>query len=211
MELLSKLSPAETLLLLRPFESRLRDFMKFTLMDLITRQEVQLINYDQHPVQGNVTLAFAYVIAGKNLKKRDPKLHEMIFLYPFYKKPKAKILFSHYIQMAFKTAKGEEHFKKRLLFDGDLKPLIRIGFWQRMLGSVALNKEGEKRSGEIIRHFNYLDKELPVMMKHQPEKANELINEIKGNLLLLNALKFELLELLGREIARVEDELNGDV
>lgn len=209
MELLSRLSPAETLLLLKPFESRLRDFMKFTLMDLLARQVVQLINYDKHPVQGDATLSFAYVIAGKNLKKEEPRLHEMIFLYPFYKKPKAKILFNHYIQMAFKAAKGEENYKKKFLLDGELKVLIKIGFWQRMFGSFALTPEGKKKSEEVIHYFNQLDKELPLLMEKDPNKANEYINVVKGNMLLLNTLKFELLHLIGREIARVEVELEG--
>ncbi|MBK9732586.1 MAG: hypothetical protein IPO83_15135 [Chitinophagaceae bacterium] len=209
MELLTKLTPAETLLLLKPTESRLRDFMKYTLMDLLARQVLQLLNYDIQPVQGNATLAFAYVIAGKNFKKEEPKLHEMIFLYPFYKKPKAKILFTHFIQIAFKTAKGEENFKKKFLLDGEIKSLIKIGFLQRIFGSFTLSDEGKKQSEAIIKHFNFLDKELPLMMKNEPEKANEYINQIKGNVLLLNALKFDLLHLLGSEIARVELELEG--
>ena len=209
MDLISKLTPAETLLLLRPSEARLRDFMKYTFMDLLARKVLMLINYDQHPVQGNATLAFAYVKAGVNLRMQKPRLHEMIFLYPFYKKEQSKILFNHLVQMAYKVSKGEENFKTKLLLDGEMKALVKIGFWQRLTGSVKLNESGTKKSMEIIRHFNYLDRELPAMLKKQPERANELINEVKGNVLLLNALKFELLELIGREITRVEAELDG--
>lgn len=209
MELLTKLSPAETLLLLRPFESRLRDFMKYTLMDLLTRQVLHLLNYDRQPVQGNATLSLAYVVVGKKFKMEEPLLHEMIFLYPFYKKPKSKILFTHFIQMAYKAAKGDENFKKKFLLAGDLKPLISIGFWQRMFGSFSLTEEGKKQQEAIIRHLNFLDKELPVLMKQDKEKASEYINQVRGNVFLLNALKFELLHLLGAEIGRVEMELEG--
>ncbi len=209
MELLAKLSPAETLLLLRPFESRLRDFMKYTLMDLLTRQVLHLLNYDMQPVQGNATLSLAYVVVGKNFKKEEPLLHEMIFLYPFYKKPKSRILFTHFIQMAFKAAKGDENFKKKFLLAGDLKPLISIGFWQRMFGSFSLTQEGKKQQQAIIRHLNFLDKELPALMKQDKEKASEYVNQVRGNVFLLNALKFELLHLLGAEIGRVETELEG--
>lgn len=209
MELLSKLSPAETLMLLRPYESRLRDFMQFTMMDLLTRQALHLLNYDMQPVQGNATLSLAYVVAGRNFKKEEPLLHEMIFLYPFYKKPASKILFTHFIQIAIKASKGEENFKRKYLLAGELKPLIRIGFWQRIFGSFSLTEEGKMQQQAIIRHLNFLDKELPVMMKEQKEKAGEYINQVKGNVFLLNALKFELLHLLGAEIGRVETELEG--
>ncbi|MBX7108020.1 MAG: hypothetical protein K1X61_05165 [Chitinophagales bacterium] len=209
MELLSKLSPAETLMLLRPYESRLRDFMQFTMMDLLTRQALHLLNYDMQPVQGNATLSLAYVVAGRNFKKEEPLLHEMIFLYPFYKKPASKILFTHFIQIAIKASKGEENFKRKYLLAGELKPLIHIGFWQRIFGSFSLTEEGKMQQQAIIRHLNFLDKELPVMMKEQKEKAGEYINQVKGNVFLLNALKFELLHLLGAEIGRVETELEG--
>lgn len=209
MELLSKLTPAETLLLLKPYESKLRDFLKFTLMDLFTRQVVQLVNFDVKPVQGNANLSLAYVITGINFKKDEPSLHEMILLYPFYKKPKLKILFTHYIQIAIKAARGEENFKKKFLLVGALKPLIKIGFWQRIFGSFSLSEEGKKQREAIIRHFNFLDKELPSLLKNEPKKADELIGQVKGNILLLNALKFDLLNLLGAEIARIALELEG--
>lgn len=210
MELLSKLTPAETLMLLKPSDSRLADLMKFTLMDLLARQVLQMPNFDAKPVQGNATLGFAYVIIGQNFKREEPKLHEMIFLFPYYKKPKSKILFQHLIQMALSASKGEEQYKKKFLLDSpELKPLIKIGFWQKIFGSFSLTEDGKKKSEEVIRYFNYLDKELPLMMKDHKEKAEQFINQVKGNVLLLNAMKLELLHLIGQEIARVQMESEG--
>ncbi|MBA2422690.1 MAG: hypothetical protein H0V61_05650 [Chitinophagales bacterium] len=210
MELLSKLTPAETLMLLKPSDSRLRDLMKFTLMDLLARHVLQMPNFDKQPVQGTATLHFAYVIVGRTFKREEPKLHEMIFLYPYYKKPNAKILFRHLIQMALKASKGEEHFKKKFLLDSpELKPMIKIGFWQRVFGSFAHTEEGKIKSEEVILYFNRLDKELPLLMKDDKEKADAYINAVKGNVLLLNALKFELLHLIGLEITNVEEQVEG--
>jgi hypothetical protein len=210
MELLSKLSPAETLMLLKPSESRLRDLMKFTLMDLIARNVLQMPNFDMQPIQGKATLGIAYVLIGKNFKREEPKLHEMIFLFPYYKKPQAKIRFRHLVQMAFSAAKGEENFKKKFLLDSpEMKPLIMMGFWQKMFGSFKLTEEGKKTSEEVVRYFNYLDKELPLLIKNDKPRADEFLNKVKGNILLLNAIKFELLHLIGFEISNVEEELDG--
>src|SRR5262245_37403271 len=106
MELLTRLTPAETYMLLKPTDSRLRDLMKFTLMDLLTRQVLLMPNFDTKPVQGEESLNFAYVIIGRNFAKENPKLHEMIFLFPYYKKIAAKIPFPHLIQMAFSRSKN---------------------------------------------------------------------------------------------------------
>ncbi len=46
-------------------------------------------------------------------------------------------------------------------------------------------------------------------MKDDKEKADAYINVVKGNVLLLNALKFELLHLIGLEITNVEEQVEG--
>lgn len=208
MELLSKLTPAETFMLLKPTDSRLSDLMKFTFMDLLARQVLQMPNFDKKPVQGEATLGFAYVIIGRNFKREVPKLHEMIFLFPFYKKQNAKVRFRHLMQMAFSRAKNEEKFKLKFILDSpDMKPLITIGFWQKLFGSFALTEEGKKRQAEIVRYFNQLDKDLPLLMKNNKEEADKYLNEIKGNVILLNAFKFELLHVIGKEITELEKQL----
>jgi hypothetical protein len=179
-------------------------------MDLVTKQVLQLPNFDKKPVQGQATLGFAYVIIGRNFMREEPALHEMIFLFPFYKKLKATIRFRHLIQMAFSRTKGEEQFKLKFMLDSKaLKPLIKIGFWQKVFGSFTWSEEGKQKKEEVVKYFNYLDKDLPQLMKDDKPKADQILNDIRGNVLLLNSFKFELLHLIGKEIAEVEKELEG--
>jgi hypothetical protein len=78
-----------------------------------------------------------------------------------------------------------------------------------VFGSFAHTEEGKIKSEEVILYFNRLDKELPLLMKDDKEKADAYINVVKGNVLLLNALKFELLHLIGLEITNVEEQVEG--
>ena len=207
MELLTKLTPAETLFILRP-ASLLRDFMKYTMMDLLLQEKLVLINFDPKPVQGASRLGYTGVMIGRNFQREEPKLHEMIFLFPFYKNPKKRIVFRHLIQLAMNTAKSESNFKERLLLDDEhMKPLFTKKFIHKIFGGVRLSEEGKKVQQEIIKQFNAYDIMLPPLIKTDQEKARETLRDIKGNILLLNAFKFDLIQVIGREIAMLEEEL----
>ena len=210
MELLSRITPAETLMLLKPTDSRMRDLMKFTVMDLILRQVLFVEHLQRKTVQGNRMIGYLYVFAGRNFRREKPTLHEMVFLYPYYKRPRAKIIFHHLLQMAYSHAKNEEHFKRKYLLDSaPLRELIHIGFWQQVFGSFSLSEEGKKKRDEVILYFNRLDSELPDHINQKDDMAKALIRQIKGNVLLLNSIRFELLDLIGREIAMVEGEVEA--
>src|ERR1043165_332979 len=144
MELLTKLTPAETLFILKP-KSLLRDLMKYTMMDLLLQEKLALINFDPKPVQGSVRLGFAGVVAGRKFQREEPKLHEMVFLFPYYKKPHKRIVLRHLLQMALNTARSETNFKERLLLDAsEMKPLFTKKFFQKIFGGIQLSDEGKK-------------------------------------------------------------------
>ena len=67
-DLLSKLAPAQTLYIIKPVVV-LRELLKFTFMDLVLREWLQLTRYDPHPVQGESRLGDALVVPGKNFKQ----------------------------------------------------------------------------------------------------------------------------------------------
>jgi hypothetical protein len=210
MELLGKLTPAETLFILQP-SSLLNELMMYTLMDLLMQEKLALTNFDPNPVQGKPRLGYARVTIGKNFQKDPPKLHEMIFLFPFYKKPKKKIVLRHLLQMAMSAAKSETHFKETLLLDAEeMKPLFEKKFWQKALGGVRLSSAGKSVQQEIVKQFNTLDKLLPPVIGRDHAKALEMVRHIKGNILLLKSFKFDLILLIGREIGIVDEELEGE-
>jgi hypothetical protein len=206
VDILQKIAPAETLFILHP-ESSLRDLMKYTFMNLLMQEVLVLINFDPKPVQGAARLGFAGVMIGKRFKQSEPRLHEMVFLFPFYKKPAKRIVVRHLLQMALDAAKNEVHFKQYLLDGEEMKPLFTKTFLQKLFGGVTLSDKGKSVKEDIIKQFNHYDKILPPLIKTDREKALEMISHINGNMLLLNAFKFDLIQMIGKEISIVEDEL----
>ncbi|MEO5675430.1 MAG: hypothetical protein ABIQ74_12365 [Chitinophagales bacterium] len=207
MKILTELTPSETMLILKP-AALVRDLMKYAMMDLLMQEKLSLINFEVKPVQGLARLGFAGVVAGKNFKKEEPKLHEMIFLFPFYRKPEKQIIFRHLLQMALSAAKNESNYKQKLLLDDQLmKPLFKKRLLQKIFGGMDLSAEGKKIQQAVIHQFNQYDKILPPMIKNDKQKAMEMLKDIKGNILLLNSFSFDLIPMISREIIRVEEEL----
>ncbi|HYV95706.1 MAG TPA: hypothetical protein VE978_28300 [Chitinophagales bacterium] len=207
MELLTKLTPAETLFILKP-DSLLRDLMKYTMMDLLLQEKLALINFEPKVVQGTSRLGYVGVMIGRKFQQVEPKLHEMIFLFPFYKRPRKRIVFRHLLQMGMSTARSESNFKERLLLDAsEMKPLFTKKFFQKIFGGLQLSDEGKKVQEEIVKQFNTYDKILPPLIKSDQEKAREMLRDIKGNILLLNSFRFDLIQMIGKEIAMLEEEL----
>ncbi len=58
-----------------------------------------------------------------------------------------------------------------------------------------------------MKQFNQYDKILPPMIKADKQGALEMLKDINGNILLLNSFKFDLVHMIGREINKVEEEL----
>jgi hypothetical protein len=207
MELLTKLTPAETLFILQP-ASLLNELMKYTLMDLLMQEKLALPNFDPKPVQGNARLGFARVTIGKNFQRDEPKLHEMIFLFPYYKKPGKRIVMKHLLQMGLSAAKNEIYFKEKLLLDAEeMKPLFEKKGLRKIFGGVRLSPEGKSVQQELIKQFNAFDKMLTPIVESDEAKAIEMLRHIKGNILLLNSFKFDLIQMIGKEIAMVEEEV----
>lgn len=207
LQLLSKLSPAQTVYILRP-NSLLRDLLKYTLMDLILQEKLQLLNYDPTPVQGASRLGYAFVIAGKKFTGEKPQLHEMVFLFPFYRKKSARLVMKHLMQMGLNAARSESNFKQHLLMDlPEMKPLFAKRWWQKIFGGQNLTEHGKTVQANLIKQLNVLDKELPDLMKTDHEKASVILQKIKGNVLLMNSFKFDLIQRISEELFFLEEEL----
>jgi len=207
--LLSKLSPAHSLYLLKP-ESTLRELLTYTLMDLILQERLHLVNFDPKPVLGNTRLGFAAVVPGKKFQQEKAFLHEMIFLFPFYRKPDSRIVMRHLMQMGLNTSRSEVNFKTKLLMDlVEMKPFFTKNLLQKIFGGQHMTTAGKEIQATLVKQFNALDKELPELLKTDRERASGILQQIKGNVILMNSFKFDLIPMIGEELHNLEEEVEG--
>lgn len=177
------------------------------LADLFFREELALTNYEVsriHPAR----LAFARVVIGKQFQSRKARLHEMVGLFPFYKRPEKRIVFRHWLQMVLQTARSEANLKWKLMMDDAyMKGLFEKSFFNRLFGGMRLSKAGKMLQQDIIRLFNEVDQRLAQQLKNDRQQALEAYRSLGGNLLLLNSFRFELVALIGSELSRLDEAL----
>lgn len=203
---LSRAAPAQTLLILRP-QATQHELLKYMLADLFFREELKLYNFETDRIHA-ARLAFARIGIGPKFRSQKARLHEMVALFPFYRKPEKKIVMRHWLQMALQTARNEAHLKWRLLLDDDyMKGLFSKSFFNRLFGGMQLTQLGRQLQKQIIMYFNIVDQRLAQQLKEDRQQALRAYHELAGNLLLLNSFRFELVALIGAELSRLDDEL----
>ncbi|WP_159017877.1 hypothetical protein [Algibacter sp. L3A6] len=192
MDILSKITPAETLLLKYGSSAELKDLMKYTFMDLLLKQVIKIDKVDRkvHPNDKYIR-SYTYIVAGENLKKYKYNKHELIFLSPFLKSKSIQILFKNYFKMVFDLSKGSWSYKKLVRSSENIYPYFKSHFWAKLFRAIILTDKGALVRNDIVAYLNDLDRGIDKLMHDDKQKGLEVLLRIGGNVFLLKNLDFE--------------------
>lgn len=115
MNHLSKLSPAETLLLIQGKGASLKELLKVTFMDLILKQVLRTSEAEKQVNANANELVVRYVEIDNHFSTYRPLLHENNFLSPFQRSHSIKILFRHMVKMGYQNAVSLNNFRNILI------------------------------------------------------------------------------------------------
>lgn len=193
MEILSKITPAETVLLKYGGSAELKELMKYTFMDLLLKRILKIDTVDKkvHPNDKYIR-SYSYVVAGKNLKKYKYKSHELVFLSPFLKSESIQILFKNYFKMVFDTIGGSWNYKKLIRSSDDISTYYKSTFWSKLFRSLILTDKGIVVRNNIVEYLHNLDREIDKLVHDDTKRGFELLLRIGGNIFILKNLDFEL-------------------
>ncbi len=201
MELLSKLTPAETHLLLHKSKAELKDLMKYTYMDLLFKKVLAPKKVIRQNQNGGKIRTYNYILTGINFNEHKALSHELIYLTPYTKNKSIKILFQHLISMAFENSKGKRRYiQKNLLSSPQLQHYVESSLFHKLFGIIQLNKEGKLARIKIQESINILEKDFHEILISDEERALKILHSIKGNIFLLNNFDFELLKKVDRQL-----------
>lgn len=178
----------------------LKQLMKYTFMDLLLKKVIEIkvekrrvLEEDENGTRIEVIRSYDYVICGKNFGKYTPKKHEVFFL-PLFNNPKSfKILFLHFVIMAYENIDSLTSFKKAVLKSENLKGLLKANIFQKLFGWFSLTKAGKEAARDILIHLNPVDDDIQELISNDQKKALSLLLGLGGNILLLRNLDFELM------------------
>jgi len=211
MKILSKITPAETMLIKDCSSVKLKDLMKYTFMDLLLKKviEIKEINKKAHP-RDKYIRTYTYVVSGKNFNKYNPKNHELIFLGAFIKSQTIQILFKHFIKMAYDTANGSSNYKKLIRSNRDSNQYLKKTFLIKLFKLNRLTDNGIIIKKEISAYLTNIDKNIDNLLHNDKKKGLELLLSIGGNIFLLKNLDFQLLRNIDKELLKQQKVLYND-
>ena len=211
MKILSKITPAEAMLIKDDVSLELKDLMKYTFMDLLLKKviEIKEINKKLHPKDKYIR-TYTYVVSGKNFNKYKPKNHELIYVRPFIKSQSIQILFKHFIKMAYESSNGIWNYKKTIRSNREISQFFKQTFLLNLFRFSILTGNGVKIKKEISNYLNEIDQNIDNLLHNDKKKGLELLLSIGGNIFLLKNLNFQLLKKIDKELLNHQKVLYAD-
>lgn len=211
MKLLSKITPAETILIRDGAAAQLKDLMKYTFMDLVLKKviEIKEINKKSHPRDNHVSI-YTYVVSGKNFSRYRPKNHELPFLSPFIKSQSIKILFKHFIKMAYDASNGSWEYQKKTRSNLEINQYFKETFISNLFRIIKLTDKGIHLRNKISNYLKQIDRTINNLLKNDNKKGLELLLSLGGNIFLLKKFDFKLLKKIDKELLKHQRVMHSD-
>jgi hypothetical protein len=193
MSLIYNITPAETMMVLNPSSSSLKELMKYTFIDLILKKVIKitesssLIN-KKHNIS---SAGISYVKIGKNFSSYRPKKHEFVFLTIFYKNRQLKVLFKQYMKVIYNGINSEYDYKSAIRTSPDINSLYTTNFFSKLLRRHVINEKGKLEQTKIYAVLKPIDNSIDSGLKDK-ESVQKMLS-IGGNMFLLNNFSVELL------------------
>lgn len=199
MELLSKLTPAETSLLLNGSQLSLKDLLKYTFIDLILKKVIRIIEVERQPHPRDRVRYYTYVAVAQNFETYKPISHELIFLATFLKSVDLQIQFRHLIKIALQNADTKRIFINKIVSSPHLIGHFESNFLNSLLGRICLSPRGTIAKNELMKEIGILEKKLPIALHGNKREVVAILNAINGNVFLINNLDLNLLKLIDQK------------
>jgi len=210
MKLLSKLTPAETLLLRDGSQASVKNLLKYTFMDLL-RKQILIVEEVQHQRdKRDPVTTLKYVSAGTNFNEYAAFAHELPFLEPFQKNRGARILFRNCIEIAYENAGSQTRLPRTVMSTPELHESFSTSWLNRVFGRIRHTDKGRMKQNEVQTELTQLERELPILIKNNKQKALETIEVIGGNVFLFHDLNFAMLQEIDDAFPKRMESYIGD-
>ncbi|MEL7147993.1 MAG: hypothetical protein AAFO69_16585 [Bacteroidota bacterium] len=204
MEILTKLTPAETYLLEAGNLSVYKNMLKYTMADLITKK---VLAFENRGLPFSEEIAH-YITRGSNYDTYKPLPHERPFTDSLQYDPNFEILFKDLVKIAYQKIGGQRKYVFQYLVEQPtVKESIQTGFFKRLFNTISFTAVGEKNRSEVTAAIKKLEETFPRLIEENPAAAREILNKIGGNIYLLKSFDFQLLSKLDEEFKKTPGEL----
>jgi hypothetical protein len=200
MNQLNKLTPAETLLIRSGPAAPLKDLLKYTLMDLLYKQVLEL---EEMKIQTDLQHAFKsyrYIRIGKKFHNYTGLAHEHVFLSPFLQNGILKLLFDNAVRIGYENAGSQTRYISRVLKSHTLQDILKRSWLQKLLGGFSYTSHGTSVKAAIEGEFETLEKLVAVYKANKDMRILDNLKSIGGNVFLLPSFDTTLAKEIEKEL-----------
>jgi len=201
MKRLSKLSPAETLLVLHGTKAPLKELLKVTFMDLLIKKALKTTKANYRPSKYDRVQVITYVVPGRNFLEYKPLLHENFFLNPFWKNITLQIIFRQLVKIGYQNSQSKKHCQELIYRSSTIENCFSKNIIQKIVGGFSLTAEGYHLRGVLQNELDELGKIFPTLVASDKKKALEVLETVKGNIFLLKNMDSEFLKEIDKELS----------
>ncbi|TPN82385.1 hypothetical protein [Aquimarina algicola] len=197
--ILSEIKPVGVQLILDPNTTSTIELMRLVLFDLVYRQVLVLKKElkKSHP-RDPYLREYIIIETGKNFAKYTPHNFEKYFIANIDED--TYFIAKAYLRKVSKIINEKSQYKQQIIRDLKMRAFFKNNMLLYMLSITKTNRKGKELKVTITEYLNKMDKMLQEALQNQPDKAVEIIKDLKSNIFLLKNLNFELFEKLSVHI-----------
>ncbi len=200
MNKLTTLLPAQSLLVLEGKQASFKELLKLTFIDLLLKQVLELRTVEQQPHPNDPVRYYKYISAGKNFNSYRPVDHEYIYLAAFKESDSIEILFQNLIRMGVENAQNAKMYRLSISQSPNLQRYCSQNFVQSIIDSFSITDLGRQLRADLQSEITALERDFPVLIENQPEKAKQWVNELGGAVFLLKNIDVSVLARIDSDI-----------
>ncbi len=199
MKYLSKLTPAETLILIKENVTH-QELLKITFIDLLFKQVLKTFEVERKPHIRQEVRVYKYVQIGQNFNNYNSLNHEKLFLSIFDTDNTIEILFRNLVKIGYKKSRTLSDLKNDIIKTPALKKCFSQNIFQKIFYGYSLTKYGTELKKKVKEEIQNLGNELSSINNIENQKAIELIKIIGANIFILINIDYELLQQIDKDL-----------
>lgn len=200
MDQLSKLTPAETLILVEGDNVQLTDLLSLTLMDLFLKQVLQTTGVASTlQTEHDKATPKLTIIQGTHFNLYRPLPHEEVFT-SLFNVDIEEIPIDECVRVGYKKAKNENHYSRLILKSETLQPYFVRGLSRLFNGKFSLTPEGREEVRKVKAEIQELEILLTNTLHYDQAKVRTVMQEVKGNVFLIKNLNLGMMREIERRV-----------
>ena len=209
MKYLTKLTPAETLIVLTGDKTPLSELLKYTFMDLLLKQVLSIKEVQDQAGERDPVRIIKYVREGEKFNQHHDRLHESVILSVFQKTPDVSILFRNLVKIAYQNARHKRHYYPQLIENSNLREAFTSNIFEKLFCKFSYTQRGKQMKTEIETEISELEKSISSVMATDKARGVELLRSIGGNMFLLKGLEFDIAKEIDHELTEEMSKRNS--